>query len=366
VSEPRDDDTDAGPDTGRGAAVATAATPYADLDPDNILGAVESLGLRADGRVLALNSYENRVYRIGLEDGAPVVAKFYRPGRWTGSAIVEEHAFADELVAADLSVVAPLRFGRDADANAAVARTGRSTAASGRSLHNYHGHRFALFPLRGGHAPEPGDKETLLHLGRVLGRLHAVGDDAKFAHRGRLDVDTHGHDPVDFLLDNDWLPDDIGENFATLADALLETIEDRFDALPDLHTLRLHGDCHPGNILWRDDQAHFVDLDDCLTGPAVQDLWMLAGRREDSGKPLRWLLEGYEEFRRFDRRELALIEPLRALRLLHFNGWIARRWQDPAFPVAFPMFEERRYWESVIGQMQEQLAAMAEPVVKPD
>ena len=323
-----------------------AAAPYADLDPDRILAAIESTGLRCDGRVLALNSYENRVYRIGLEDAAPVVAKFYRPGRWTDAAIAEEHAFADELVAADLSIVAPLRL-------------------DGAALHAHGEHRFALFPLRGGHAPEPGDRDVLRHLGRVLGRIHAVGDARPFAHRGRLDIDTHGHDPVDFLLEHAWLPPDIEDNFETLADALLDAVEVRFDGVRGLHTLRIHGDCHPGNLLWRDDHVHFVDLDDCLAGPAVQDLWMLAGRREDSARPLRWLLEGYEEFRRFDRRELALVEPLRALRLLHFNGWVARRWHDPAFPAAFPMFEERRYWESVIAQMQEQLAAMDEAVVVP-
>ena len=329
--------------------MSAAAAPYADLDPDRILAAVESLGLQADGRVLALNSYENRVYRIGLEGHAPLVAKFYRPGRWSDAAIGEEHAFAAELAAADLSVVPPLPLGTPP-----------------RTLHAVHGHRLALFPLKGGHAPETGDREVLRHLGRVLGRLHAVGDARPFAHRPVLDIEGFGVAPVETLLEQGWLPDDIEGNFTTLAEALLDHVESRWDAVPDLHVLRLHGDCHPGNILWRDGQAHFVDLDDCLSGPAVQDLWMLAGRREDSARPLRWLLEGYEEFRRFDRRELALVEPLRALRLLHFNGWIARRWADPAFPAAFPWFEERRYWESVIAQMQEQLAALQEPVVVPE
>ena len=322
-------------------------TPYADLDPDRILDAIESLGLRSDGRVLSLNSYENRVYRIGMEQGPPLVAKFYRPGRWTDEAIGEEHAFAAELVAADLSVVAPIAFG-------------------GRTLHPFEGHRFALFPMRGGHAPEPGDRETLRHIGRVLGRLHAVGDGARFAHRGTLGIDSHGIDPVDYLLENRWLPPDLEPNFETLANALLDAMEDSWARAGDVRGLRIHGDVHPGNILWREGQAHFVDLDDTLTGPAVQDFWMLAGRREDCAQPLRWLLEGYEQFRRFDRRELHLIEPLRTLRLLHYNAWIARRWHDPAFPAAFPWFEAPRHWESVITQMQEQLAAMQEPPPDPD
>ncbi|KFN48643.1 serine/threonine protein kinase [Arenimonas composti] len=347
-----------------------AETPFAGLDPDMILAAVEALGLRADGRVLALNSFENRVYRVGLEGetgneeratsggarfarmaqgngGGAVVVKFYRPGRWSDEGIREEHAFVAELAAADISVVAPLAF-------------------AGETLHRHAGYRYALFPLRGGHAPELGDRDVLRHLGRVLGRLHAVGAGARFAHRPVLDVEHFGHAPIDFLLDGDWLPDDLGENVAVLADAVLEDVEERFAALPDIAMLRLHGDCHPGNILWRDGHAHFVDLDDCLTGPAVQDLWMLAGRREDSGPAWRWLLEGYGEFRAFDRRELALVEPLRALRLLHYNGWIARRWHDPAFPAAFPAFATRAWWEALIGQLQEQLAAFAEPPVDPD
>ena len=321
-------------------------TPYADLGPDRILDAVESLGLASDGRVLSLNSYENRVYRIGIEGGAPLVAKFYRPGRWSDDAIGEEHTFSAELLAADLSVVAPI-------------------AHQGRTLHPFEGHRFALFPLRGGHAPELGDRAVLTHLGRVLGRLHAVGDGARFVHRGRIGIESHGEAPVDFLLEGGWLPPELEDNFATLADALVDAMDAAWARAGDVHELRLHGDCHPGNILWREGQAHFVDLDDCLTGPAVQDLWMLAGRREDSATPLRWLLEGYEQFRRFDRRELHLVEVLRTLRLLHYNAWIARRWHDPAFPAAFPWFEAPRHWESVITQMQEQLAALHEPPPDP-
>jgi Ser/Thr protein kinase RdoA (MazF antagonist) len=322
-------------------------TPYADLDPDRILHAVESLDLRADGRVLALNSYENRVYRIGIEDGTPLVAKFYRPGRWTDAAIEEEHSFALELQAADLPVVAPLEHG-------------------GASLHAFEGHRFALYPMRGGHAPELGEREVLTHLGRTLGRLHAIGEGRAFAHRGAIGIESHGEDPVHFLLDEGWLPPALASNFERLAEALLDAMDAAEERAGDVRTLRIHGDCHPGNILWREGQGLFVDFDDTLTGPAVQDLWMLAGRREDMARPLRWLLEGYEQFRRFDRRELHLVEVMRTLRLLHYNAWIARRWHDPAFPVAFPWFQEPRHWETVITQMQEQLAALQEAPPDPD
>jgi Ser/Thr protein kinase RdoA (MazF antagonist) len=320
--------------------------PFDGLLPDVIVAALESLGLRCDGRVLALNSFENRVFRVGLEDDAPLVAKFYRPHRWSDAAIGEEHAFAAELRAAELSVVAPLTF---ADA----------------TLHRYEGFRFALYPMQGGHAPEPGDKETLIHLGRALGRLHAVGAHGAFAHRPRLDVDRFGHDPVDFLLDAGWLPHDLEDNFAAVATHLLDEVEGAFARVGAVATLRLHGDCHPGNLLWRDGTAHFVDLDDALTGPAIQDLWMLlSGEAPARGRQLGWLLEGYEVFRPFDRAELGLIEALRALRLLHYHAWIARRWNDPAFPAAFPWFGAPRHWEGVIGQLQEQLAVMGEDVIK--
>jgi len=318
----------------------TAAAPYARLGPEVVLAAVESLGLTTDGRVLALNSFENRVYRIGIEDAAPLVAKFYRPERWGDAAILEEHAFAAELAAAELPVVAPMSLG----------------AAT---LHRHAGFRFALFPLHGGRAPESGDRATLRHLGQLLARIHAVGARKSFVHRGELDIHSFGEVPVEFLLSGGWLPPELEDNFASLADAVLDHVDAAFDACDEVHWQRVHGDCHPGNLLWRDGLAHFVDLDDCLTAPVVQDLWMLlSGPPEEQRQQFDWLMEGYGRFGHFDRAELGLVEALRSLRLLNYHGWIARRWHDPAFPAAFPWFGERRHWESVIAQLQEQLSAL--------
>lgn len=324
----------------------TPLAPFAGLDPDRIITVLESIGLRCDGRVLALNSYENRVFRIGIEDDLPIVAKFYRPGRWTDAAILEEHAFAAELRAADLSVVAPL-------------------LVRGTTLHHADGFRVALFPMQGGHAPEPGDRDTLRQIGRTLGRMHAVGASAPFLHRVTQSIEGQAIDPVRYLLDAQWLPPSIEENFEATANLLIDEIEDAWSRAGAFATLRLHGDCHPGNVLWRDGAAHFVDLDDCLTGPAMQDLWMLfSGDRAAQAQQLTWLLEGYEVFRPFNRRELHLIEALRAMRLLHYHAWIARRWHDPAFPAAFPWFDSPRHWEGVVTQLQEQLATMREPVLQ--
>jgi Ser/Thr protein kinase RdoA (MazF antagonist) len=318
-------------------------TPFAALTPDAILSAVEALDLRTDGRLLTLNSYENRVYRIGIEDAAPVVAKFYRPRRWTDEAIIEEHAFARELADADLAVAVPMRFD---DA----------------TLHHHVGHRYAIFPSIGGRAPEPDDRATLRLLGRTLGRLHAVGAGSVFRHRQRLSLNAFGREPVEFLIANRWLPVHLEEPFQRLAHELLSTIESRWTEAGTIRSIRLHGDCHPGNVLQLDDQLVLVDLDDALTGPAIQDLWMLvSGNADDVSRQFGWLLEGYSLFREFDTRELSLIEPLRTLRLLHFNAWIARRWQDPAFPAAFPAFAENRHWENLIGQMHEQLALLHDP-----
>lgn len=322
----------------------TDTTPFENLSPDTVIDAVESLGLRCDGRLLALNSYENRVYQIGLEDDPPLIAKFYRPGRWSDAAIREEHGFSHDLAAAELPVVAPLTL-------------------AGQSLHRHAGYRFALFPRQGGHAPEPDDESTLRHLGRVLGRLHAVGGRSGFRHRPALGIDSHGRQPIDWLLRAGWLPPSLETPFARLCDHLLVALEAAWARAGQPRHVRLHGDCHIGNILWRDEHVHFVDLDDTLTGPAIQDLWMLlSGDPEDMRRQLGWLLEGYRLFQDFDPRELHLIEPLRTLRILHYNAWIARRWSDPAFPTAFPWFESPRHWESVIGQLQEQLAVLQEPM----
>ncbi|WP_376693183.1 serine/threonine protein kinase [Wenzhouxiangella sp. EGI_FJ10409] len=319
------------------------ARPYDDLGPEVVLDPVDALGLHSDGRLLALNSFENRVWQVGLEDEAPVVVKFYRPERWRDEAIEEEHSFSLELVDAGLSVVAPLSIG-------------------GQTLHRHAGFRFAVFPRRGGHAPEPAHEATLRVLGRTLGRMHAVGAASRFHYRPELTVAERGREPVDWLVDNQWLPAHLEDAFSTLSEHLLESIAAAFERAGSVRRIRLHGDCHPGNILWRDETAHFVDLDDCLTGPAVQDLWMLiSGERIDREQQLGWLIEEYRRFHDFDPRELHLIEALRTLRMIYYQAWLARRWDDPAFPAAFPWFGEERHWENVIGQLREQLGEMAEP-----
>jgi Ser/Thr protein kinase RdoA (MazF antagonist) len=317
--------------------------PYSELSPETVLDAIEAVGHRCDGRVLALNSYENRVYQIGIEDGTPLVAKFYRPGRWSDAAIREEHAFAGELAAQEIPVVAPLL--RD-----------------GVSLHVHHGFRYAVFPRRGGRWPELGTAEDREWVGRFLGRIHGVGRAARFQDRARLSMDELGRKARDFVLEGDWMPDYLADKYADVTDALLEEIEVRADGWRGAPLGRILGDCHRGNILWTDQGPHFVDLDDCSTGPAVQDLWMLlAGGPQEMRTQLQDLLKGYEQFLPFDRVEIALIEPLRALRMIHYSAWLARRWHDPAFPRAFPWFAEPRYWEEHYRALDDQLAAVTGP-----
>jgi len=316
---------------------------YQDLQPDDILNALEALGHACDGHLLALNSYENRVYRLGVEDGPPIVAKFYRPGRWTDTAILEEHTFAAELAALDIPVVAPEIHG-------------------GQSLHRYNGFRFAVFKCRGGHAPELDDMQLQHQVGRLLARIHNAGEVRPFLHRPELDLESFGIRSRDRLLQGGWIPDDLREVYADLCGHLFAEIGSCFDRAASPQYLRIHGDFHPGNLLVLDEQIHIVDLDDVRMGPAVQDLWMfLSGDRREQAPQLDALLEGYTEFRNFDARELHLVEALRTLRIIHYSAWLAQRWQDPAFRVAFPWFDTHRYWDEHILSLREQAALMTEP-----
>jgi Ser/Thr protein kinase RdoA (MazF antagonist) len=319
------------------------AHPYAALTPDVVLDALDALGIRGDGRLLALNSYENRVYQVWREDEPPVVAKFYRPGRWSDAQIAEEHGFVAELHAREVPVVAPL-------------------VLEGATLHSLGGFRIAVYPRRGGRAPELDASATLVWIGRFLGRIHATGAATRFVHRPKLDIESLGDAPRTWLLDHDRLPADLRDVYAGVSAQALDSVRRAFERAGDVAMLRLHGDCHAGNVLWTDDGPHFVDFDDARTGPAVQDLWMLlAGDRAWMERQLRDVLEGYEQFARFDRRELHLVEALRTLRLIHYAAWIGQRWEDPAFPAAFPWFGTQRYWQDRILELREQIALMDEP-----
>jgi Ser/Thr protein kinase RdoA (MazF antagonist) len=320
--------------------------PYSRLTPDLALDALDSIGLHGDGRLLALNSFENRVFQFGIEDAPPVVAKFYRPERWSDAAILEEHAFAFELAAREIPAVPPLRL-------------------NGATLHHHAGFRFAVFPRQGGRPPELDQPGVLEWLGRFLGRIHAVGGLQPFRHRPALDIAGFGEEPRDWLLAHDFIPFELREVWAGVVAQALDGVRQCFDRAGDVRTLRLHGDCHMGNVLWTEDGEtrgpHFVDFDDARSGPAVQDIWMLlSGEREDRTRQLHDILAGYEDFAGFDTRELHLVEGLRTLRLIHYSAWIARRWHDPAFPLAFPWFEKPRYWEERILELREQIALMDE------
>ncbi len=316
---------------------------YQELDPDRILDAVESTGLRCDGHLHALNSYENRVYQIGLEDGGFIVAKFYRPGRWTDEAIREEHAFSLELAEREIPVVAPLR---DED---------------GETLHYHAGFRFALFPRRGGRWPDLDNPDNLLWLGRFIGRIHAVGAIEPFQHRYTLTIEHFGDASYRYVLEQGFIPQELQLPYRSLAEDVLKQVRACYERAGDVRNIRLHGDCHPGNILWTDAGPHFVDFDDCLMGPAIQDLWMLlSGERGDMTAQLAEILDGYSEFYDFNPRELNLVEALRTLRMLHYSAWLARRWEDPAFKQAFTWFNTPRYWEEQILALREQAALLDE------
>ena len=321
--------------------------PFAGLTPDVLLDAVESLGLRASGSLLALNSYENRVYQLGMEDGPPLVAKFYRPARWSDTAILEEHAFVRELAERELPVVAPLSF-------------------AGSTLSHFGGFRFAVYPRQGGRAPELENRDTLEWMGRFIGRIHATGALNSFAERPAIDIASFGEEPRDYLLGHGFIPPDLDAAWTSVVEQALSGVRQCYERAGEVATLRLHGDCHAGNVLWVEEGAskgpHFVDFDDSRMGPAVQDLWMLlSGERAAMTRQLSDVLAGYEDFYEFDSRELNLVEALRTLRLIHYSAWLARRWNDPAFPAAFPWFNTQRYWQDRILELREQIALMQEP-----
>lgn len=333
-----------------------APQPFQDLTPHAVLDALADVGLYGDGRLLQLNSYENRVFQVSLEDGRTVVAKFYRAARWTNAQILEEHAFALELAEAEVPVVAPLPLQPDlAETRASILNCwgepgGPQTLAEQGTL------RYAVAPRRAGRAPELDDPEALEWIGRFIGRLHSVGRRKGFTHRRHVDPATLGATPRAWLLDHGDLPEPERSRWAEVSRHALQLTKERFDSVAGLRRLRLHGDCHPGNLLWTPEGPHFVDLDDCATGPAVQDLWMLLPGDLVASRPaLASLLEGYETFCDFDHRELELIEALRTLRMIHHSAWLAQRWQDPAFPVAFPWFGSNAYWAGQVAQLQEQI-----------
>lgn len=322
--------------------------PFQTLTPNFIMDAVESQGYRCDCRTSALNSYENRVYQVGIEEEKPLIAKFYRPGRWSDEQILEEHRFCLELAEHELPVVAPI------------------LNAEGDTLFRFGGFRFALYPRQGGHAPEFDNDENLVILGRMLGRIHGIGAIRPFEHRPTLESRSFGHESVALIRER-FIPEEYRASYCAVTDQLLEAIEGAFASVPGIRYIRAHGDCHAGNILWRDGAPHFVDFDDARMAPAVQDLWMmLSGERSRQLVQLEQLAKGYTEFNDFDVRELRVVEALRALRMLHYSAWLARRWEDPTFPITFPWFNTVRYWGEHVLQLREQLAALDEPPLELD
>ena len=318
------------------------AHPYSRLTPEVVLDACDSAGLRSDGRLAPLNSYENRVYQVWLEDGSSRVLKFYRPGRWSDAQIAEEHAFANDLQSHEIPVVAPVFTG----------------------IHR--GFRFAVYPRRGGRTPELENRRTLEWIGRFIGRIHARGAARNFEFRGALNIDSFGIEPRDWLLEHEFIPADLLAAWKAASEQALRAVTQCYERAGDVPQIRLHGDCHAGNILWTDAGPHFVDLDDARMGPAIQDLWMLlSGDRASMTRQLSDVLAGYEDFMAFERRELCLVEALRTLRLIHYSAWIARRWHDPAFPAAFPWFNSQRYWQDRILELREQIALMDEEPLRP-
>ena len=324
----------------------TDKAPYSGLEPGIILDAVEQAGFQCNGSLLALNSYENRVYQVGIEDDKPLIAKFYRPNRWSEAAILEEHDYSLALQQAEVPVIAPLQN------------------ENGDTLLMHEGFRYALFPRQGGHWPELDMADNLTRIGRFLARIHMLGSAQVFQDRPTLTVQAFGNESYQYLLEHGFLPPELELTYRSVVEDVLLRVNNLWQAAGSVRNIRLHGDCHPGNILWTDDGPHFVDLDDTRMGPAIQDLWMLlSGDRHEMEQQLAKVLRGYVEFMDFNPAELNLIEALRTLRMIHYAAWLARRWGDPAFLQAFPWFNTQRYWEEHILQLREQMATMEEPVL---
>jgi len=325
----------------------TSTHPFETLTPDFIMDAIESQGYLCDGRNLALNSYENRVYQIGIEEDVPIIAKFYRPDRWSDEQILEEHAFSDELARQELPIVCPLKN------------------TQGQTLHEYKSFRFSLFERKGGHAPELDYQDNLQILGRLLGRMHLTGACTDFKYRPSINIQNYGYDSAAFISEN-FIPSELKLAYDSLTKDVLDSLERAIERAGKVNYIRVHGDCHAGNMLWRDNRPNFVDFDDARMAPAVQDIWMLlSGSREQQGMQLNKILDGYFEFHDFDMTELQLIEVFRTLRIMHYSAWLARRWSDPAFPHSFPWFNTSRYWEEHILELREQFSALNEAPIRP-
>jgi len=315
---------------------------FANLSPSDVLNSIETFGYQCDGRLLALNSYENRVYRVGMEDGQSLIAKFYRPGRWSNDSILEEHKFTQMLSDLEIPVVEPINI-------------------NGQTLLETDQFRIAMFINRGGRAPDLEDFDQLEQMGRFMGRIHQVGQSNAFEHRPTLDIDSFGHQARAYILDNNFIPSDLVDAYSSLTEQLLNEAQQCYERAGDISLIRCHGDCHPSNVLWTDDGPHIVDFDDARMAPAVQDLWMfLSGDRAEQTAGLDAVLSGYTEFCDFDARQLHLIEALRTLRLIHYYSWLAKRWSDPAFKLAFPWFNTQRCWEDHILSLREQAALLHE------
>ncbi len=323
--------------------MAHSPHPFETLTPSFIMDAVESLGYLCDGRIFGLNSYENRVYQVGIEEQEPLIAKFYRPARWSREQILEEHQFSFELAEHELPVVAPL------------------TNSQGESLFSYGNFMFALFPRKGGHGPELDNLDNLFTLGRLLGRIHLIGASKPFIHRPGINIESFGYESVQ-LISSEFIPRELKTAYDTLTADLLTRMDNILQQTGQLTQIRVHGDCHGGNMLWRNDAPHFVDFDDARMAPAIQDIWMLlSGERHRQQVQLSEIVDGYNEFYDFQPRELQLAETLRTLRMMNYSAWLARRWEDPAFPHNFPWFNTVRYWSEHILELREQLSALQEP-----